>query len=146
MIPTPQTLSNNWRRVQVIGYLFVVAVLLRLLGLPWTLAWLGKSAHYPRIRQNSLSPHQMAHCMSNANNLLPRPFSCLVRSCTLWWLLRRQGILTDLRIGVRTHQGQLQAHAWVEYGHTPLHESPLISQQFKPFGDAIPPATPSQQL
>jgi hypothetical protein len=45
--------------------------------------------------------------------------NCLPRSLTKWWLLRRQGIPCDLRIGVRSGAGEdprdrMQAHAWVE--------------------------------
>ena len=40
--------------------------------------------------------------------------SCLVKSLTLWWLLGRQGITSELRVGVRKEGGNLEAHAWVE--------------------------------
>jgi hypothetical protein len=43
------------------------------------------------------------------------PSTCLERSIAIWWLLARQGIATQLRIGVRKDQGKLAAHAWVEY-------------------------------
>jgi len=40
--------------------------------------------------------------------------SCLERSLVLWWLLGRQGIASQLRIGVRTDNQKFAAHAWVE--------------------------------
>lgn len=40
--------------------------------------------------------------------------NCLSRSLVLWWLLRRQGIETELRIGTRLDDGRFHAHAWVE--------------------------------
>ena len=40
--------------------------------------------------------------------------SCLERSLALWWLLGRQGIASQLRIGVRTDNQKFAAHAWVE--------------------------------
>ena len=46
-------------------------------------------------------------------NGIDRP-SCLEMSLTLWWLLARQGIASDLRVGVRKEEGKFEAHAWVE--------------------------------
>ena len=40
--------------------------------------------------------------------------SCLERSLSLWWLLARQGIATQLRIGVRKDGEKFAAHAWIE--------------------------------
>lgn len=46
--------------------------------------------------------------------------SCLSRSLTLWWLLARRGIETEILFGVRRNQEDLAAHAWVEWGDQPL--------------------------
>src|SRR5262245_13884647 len=40
--------------------------------------------------------------------------NCLQRSIALWWLLRRNGIPCELRIGTRKESGRLYAHAWIE--------------------------------
>ena len=39
--------------------------------------------------------------------------TCLPRSITLWWLLRRRGIATELQVGVRKNGESIEAHAWV---------------------------------
>jgi len=44
----------------------------------------------------------------------PIPSTCLERSLSLWWLLARQGIATEFRIGVRKDDEKFAAHAWVE--------------------------------
>ena len=49
-----------------------------------------------------------------AAHLSPFPSTCLERSLALWWLLARQGISAQLRIGVRKDAARFQAHAWVE--------------------------------
>ena len=42
--------------------------------------------------------------------------SCLRRAMVAWFLLRRQGVEMDMRIGVRKKgAGTVEAHAWVEY-------------------------------
>ena len=44
----------------------------------------------------------------------PIPSTCLERSLSLWWLLARQGIAAQFRIGVRKDGEKFAAHAWVE--------------------------------
>lgn len=48
--------------------------------------------------------------------------SCLAKSLTLWCLLGRQGIASHLRIGIRKHDNQFEAHAWVERDGAALNE------------------------
>jgi hypothetical protein len=59
--------------------------------------------------------------------------NCLKRSLVLWYLLRRQGIFSDLRIGVKLNAGEVLAHAWVEYQNKILNDNPNVRQQFVPF-------------
>lgn len=72
-----------------------------------------------------------------ARQYSPRWANCLKRSLVLWYLLRRQGISSDLRIGVRREQGEFQAHAWVEYQGRVLNDSPDIHGVFVAFEAAI---------
>ncbi len=44
----------------------------------------------------------------------PIPSTCLERSLCLWWLLARQNIATQFRIGVKKDGEKFAAHAWVE--------------------------------
>jgi len=70
---------------------------------------------------------------------LPGRPACLARSVTLWWLLRRHGIESTLRIGVRTEGGRLEAHAWVELAGVVLNDSQDVGQRFAAFeGDTLP--------
>lgn len=66
---------------------------------------------------------------------LPHP-TCLHRSLTLWWLLRRQGIASELRIGVRKEQGRFKAHAWVERLGVALNDRADVGRDFAPFDTA----------
>jgi hypothetical protein len=59
-------------------------------------------------------------------------FSCLPRSLTAWWLLRRQGIESALRIGVRKTEDRFQAHAWLEVEGLPLRDGKLSFAPFEP--------------
>ncbi|HET7258645.1 MAG TPA: lasso peptide biosynthesis B2 protein [Candidatus Acidoferrum sp.] len=48
--------------------------------------------------------------------------TCLEESLTLWWLLGRQGIGTELKVGVRKEGEKFEAHAWVEHNGAALNE------------------------
>ena len=60
----------------------------------------------------------------------PAPTSCLERSLTLWWLLHRQGIASELCLGVRKAAGQFEAHAWVECAGRVLNDRADVQQRF----------------
>ena len=66
------------------------------------------------------------------------PRTCLTRSLLLGWLLRRRGVQSQLRIGVRFTQGALDAHAWVECEGIPVNDRPDVSAQFASFGNLAP--------
>ncbi|NKB18796.1 MAG: lasso peptide biosynthesis B2 protein [Pseudanabaena sp. CRU_2_10] len=59
--------------------------------------------------------------------------NCLKRSLVLWYLLRRQGIVSELRIGVQQGGVEFQAHAWVEYQNIVLNDTPNVRQHFVMF-------------
>jgi hypothetical protein len=67
------------------------------------------------------------------------PANCLTRSLYLWWLLRRRGIDSQLRIGVRLTDGALDAHAWVEHAGIPINDRQDVSTDFAPFADPVSP-------
>lgn len=64
---------------------------------------------------------------------------CLTRALVLWCLLKRRGIETTLRFGVRKHDGQLESHAWMEYQGQPLAGEAHVQQGFSPFTEPIVP-------
>lgn len=72
-----------------------------------------------------------------ANHTMGRP-SCLARSLVLRWMLRRRGMKSELRIGVRLIDGQLDAHAWIECAGTPINEAPEVSSRYAPFAGPMP--------
>jgi hypothetical protein len=68
------------------------------------------------------------------------PANCLTRSLYLWWLLRRRGIDSQLRIGVRLTDGALDAHAWVEHAGIPVNDRQDVSTDFAPFAEPVSPS------
>jgi hypothetical protein len=71
-----------------------------------------------------------------ARYVLFRP-SCLPQSLVLWWLLRRQGLAGELRIGVNPLEGRLEAHAWVEFQGHILNDCEDVHLRFAPFPGSI---------
>jgi len=64
-----------------------------------------------------------------------RPF-CLVRAMALRELLLAEGIRgSSIRIGVRRHKGEFQAHAWVLWGETVLGDRPEHVARFTEVDD-----------
>ena len=63
--------------------------------------------------------------------------SCLAVSLALWWLLARQGIASEVRVGIRKDGGTFEAHAWVECGGATLNEPKMHHRQFAAFDAAL---------
>ncbi len=60
------------------------------------------------------SPERVAALVDRAGRWAPVRTTCLTRALVLSWMLRRQGVITTLRIGVARRDGTLTAHAWLE--------------------------------
>ncbi len=63
--------------------------------------------------------------------------ACLEVSLALWWLLARQGIASDLRVGIRRDGETFEAHAWVECGGATLNEPEMNHRHFAAFDAAL---------
>jgi Transglutaminase-like superfamily len=59
--------------------------------------------------------------------------NCLKQSLVLWILLRHQGAIADLKIGIERESKQFAAHAWVEYQDTILNDTDDVHQRFQAF-------------
>jgi Transglutaminase-like superfamily len=106
------------------------------------LAWLGPSAnaiaplHGTSEKESAQVIARMA--AAAARNLF---FStnCLEQSLVLWWLLRRRGIVAELRIGARKEFERFEAHAWVEVDSVVLNDAGAEHRHFVPFDGPISP-------
>lgn len=65
--------------------------------------------------------------------------SCLPQALVLRFLLRQQGIESDLRIGVRKTSDKLEAHAWIEFQGLALNDLADVGLRFAPFISEIRP-------
>ena len=88
---------------------------------------------FPTAEAASARARSAARVVSIAAGRGPVRATCLRRSLLLWWLLRRDGIDTSLRVGVNRDGGSLSAHAWVEYLGRPLNDAEDIAARFPAF-------------
>jgi hypothetical protein len=80
-------------------------------------------------------PRAMLRVTSAVARRWPGGALCLQRSLVLLWLLRRRGVSSKLRIGVKKSPEALLAHAWVEVAGQPIGDSsgsPFHIEQFAP--------------
>ena len=140
-----QNLSGmeRWLLVQAFSLLLFTAPALRLFGFKRLseLARRVPMSNAPTRNEAELATlaRTIARTARIAADQVPYPVNCLQRSIVLWWLLRRYGIKSDLRVGVRKSPGQLEAHAWVECLGNVLNDGEDVHSHFAPFDRAILP-------
>ncbi len=123
-----------------------------------SLRWSGFGATQGRLKRllPTSPPEQSSDAVSKWLALTPRMInaadrhgpvhpSCLVKSLTLWWLLERRGIRSQLRIGIRKEKGGFEAHAWVEREGVALNEPEERHRHYAAF-DAAFAALPKAEL
>ena len=119
----------------------LVALSLKLRGFDATRSTLRKKLSQPTAQTDSDSLNKQialtAHMVNAADRHgLVHP-SCLFKSLTLWWLLGRQGIPSQLRVGVRKEGGNFEAHAWVEREGIALNEPEERHRHYAAFDTAL---------
>lgn len=119
----------------------VVAISLEFWGLKRTQAALGRVllASTTQVGDGEVSPKMAATIrMVQVAARCYQPWAnCLKKSLVLWGLLGRQGINSELRIGVRREEGNFQAHAWVESGGVVLNDTADVRSRFAMFDSSL---------
>jgi Transglutaminase-like superfamily len=125
----------------------MVAASLRLRGYKGTQGWLqNKLESRPTAPlAPELAPARLemiCRMVRAAEHYALLPSSCLEQSLLLWYLLRREGIATALRVGVRKDSGKFEAHAWVEHDGTALNQAEEPHRHYAAFDSELakPPA------
>ncbi len=67
-----------------------------------------------------------------------RASTCLEKSLVLWWLLGRQGIACEVRIGARKQGGKFEAHAWLERDGVAVNEPQEEHRHYAAFDATFP--------
>ena len=96
----------------------------------------ARSAGAPRRRvvgrEELLRAMRYAHWLEVASRYHLVGVRCLHRSITLHSWLLREGLPSQIRLGVRKEGSELKAHAWVEVDGYVVSDEPGAITQFKP--------------
>ena len=126
--------------MRAVVLLAVLTVSLRVRGFGRTQRLLQK---FIKPRKNSPPVASVELCALTSRMVLaaarnsPIPSTCLERSLSLWWLLARQGIATQLRIGVRKGGEKFSAHAWVEREGAAIGEPDASHLHYAAFAEEL---------
>ncbi len=89
--------------------------------------------HFTRVDRVAPRPEKLSAYPPLFNAVArrcPLPMKCLGRSVTLSWLLRLEGIDATVQIGVRKHQHDLDAHAWVQCGDLIINDAEDVAERY----------------
>jgi hypothetical protein len=130
----------RWLFLQAAALLPLVSLSLRLRGFRKTQAFLQKFLSLPSHPADisvSSSPNLTVRMVRAAVRAgIGRP-TCLDESLAIWWLLGRQGIRSELKVGVRKEGEKFEAHAWVERDGMALNEPEARHQHYAAFDAAL---------
>lgn len=119
----------------------IVATSLKTMGLRRTQSWLTRSSlgkMIPPTEQTRANVRRAAQMVAVACRRYPLRSSCLPRTIVLWSLLRRRGLDTNVRIGVRGDaEANFQAHAWLEWNGEVLNDAAEVGSQYLPFNRPV---------
>jgi hypothetical protein len=118
----------------------LISLSLRARGFRKTQSFLQRFISSRGASQQASVPAQTAltarMARSAAHHTLGRA-TCLAESLALWWLLGRQGIASELKVGVRKESGKFEAHAWVQRDGAALNEPEAKHQHYAAFDAAL---------
>jgi hypothetical protein len=133
-------LESEQRSLFLISYILLplVDISLRFKGLRVTATALAKSCPQPEPNKTvELSEIRRIVQMVKLAAKYSLGASCLRKSLVLWYLLRRKGIETELRIGSRRNEEKFEGHAWIEYQGMVLNDTPDVRERFVMFKKSI---------
>jgi Transglutaminase-like superfamily len=123
----------------------LISVSLRLRGFRKTQAFLQRFLSTYNNEANSSAPGRteltVRMVRAAVRHSIGHP-TCLEESLALWWLLGRQGIASELRIGVRKQDEKFEAHAWVEREGSALNEPESLHAHYAAFDAALSSTPP----
>ena len=125
--------------VRAVLLLPTMAAALRVVGFPRLTRWLGPRV--ARVPAPPVEPAALARIVALAARRGPVRARCLTQAVTLWWLLARRGIASQVRLGVVKENGALKAHAWLVGTGGVVAECGSDRNDFVPFDRAVLPSS-----
>jgi Transglutaminase-like superfamily len=128
----PEAQSLFWQAVRLLAR---IGVSLRLRGFQQTKERLRKKLSAQAVERRGTAEALQKTCrmVKAAARYGPGHPTCLEQSLALWFLLQRQGMPAQLRIGVRKLPEKFEAHAWVECDGVALNQGEEVHQHYAAF-------------
>jgi hypothetical protein len=131
-------LSSNQRSLLLRGllYLPLAWLLLRTVGFSRLASFLlrpvadGRASRVAPDWKKVSASARMVH-LAERYGIVPR--NCLRRSLVLCYLLQRQGVASNLQIGVDCGGGNFQAHSWVEVDGLVVNDGQDVHERYTAF-------------
>jgi hypothetical protein len=112
----------------------VVAAMIRMLGVFRTRRWLERFSRKVTTRAADADDLRAAERLAQLAEIAGRrgaiTITCLRQALLVYWLLRRRGSSPELKIGMRSQDGVMDGHAWVELQGIALNQSNLTHVAF----------------
>ena len=131
--------SERW---QLAGMMLALPVIHASVGIAgygrtkrWLERWSRTPAGQPTSNENLASARSIARLAAIAGRRGAVSATCLRQSLLVYWILRRRGLNPELKLGVRKHEGVVDAHAWVELAGQSLDVAPVRHQAFQAKND-----------
>jgi len=90
----------------------------------------------PPSRSPASSPQGVVAAVERSSRLLHLR-NCLTRCITAQEMLRRHGLLVELRIGVQRSRHQFAAHAWLEHHGEVLNDASTVRERYATFDEPV---------
>ena len=127
----------SWRDrgllVETFAIVSMLPLVLRIVRVQRLTGTLGRSLDGGQpddVRVDEPRARQIARIVAMASRHTPFANTCLHRSVTLWWVLGRRGLDSQLKMGARLHDGRLDAHAWVEHFGIVVNDDPEVTGSY----------------
>ena len=138
------SLREKWLFLQIYLWYFPLVICLKRLGLKKVEAYLARFSTEKRSKTHFFNePEKMieklTYLVEAAAKYSPARPLCLARSLMLWAILRKYGVIAEIKIGVRKLESEFQAHAWVEYQGKVLNDQKNVGDPYSPFPLKVEP-------
>lgn len=123
-------------RLRSRSLIIAVEICLRLMGLKRTekiLLHFSKKAEAPASSLEAVLLDRYITIFNYIKQFSAIKGRCLSQSLALRFLLGRQGIVCELKIGVRRNKGAFEAHAWLEWNGELVNDHPSNISSYLPF-------------
>lgn len=112
----------------------ILAGMLRLFGVFRTRRWLERASTQAGIRRADTDDLHRAERLAQLAEIAGRrgalTITCLRQALMVYWRLRRRGFAPELKIGMRSQDGVVDGHAWVELEGMALNQPNLTHVPF----------------